>query len=217
MRGGRSGRRRWITALGGLLLASGAALAALGVFAGRGASPGSAPGALPSGAPDVDGRIVAAARAPTVLPSPVRVVIPEIGVNAPVVRLGLNTDGTLQVPTNFSDAGWWSGGPFPGDVGPAVVVGHVSSRAGPGVFYRLRDLAMGDRVLIERRDHSLAVFRVTGRIEVPKTDFPTQRVYGAVRGAKLRLITCGGAFNYETGHFFDNIIVFASLVSVETA
>lgn len=141
-----------------------------------------------------------------------RVLIPAIAVDAPVVNLGLNADGTLQVPTNFSDAGWWSGGPFPGDPGPAVVVGHVSSIYGPGVFFRLDELVAGDSVIVTRPDGRRVIFRVTRLLEVAKSSFPTGLVYGHVAGRQLRLITCGGPFNSATGHFIDNFIVFASFV-----
>jgi hypothetical protein len=140
--------------------------------------------------------------------------IPAIGVDAPMMKLGLNRDGTLQVPTVFAYAGWWSGGPFPGDPGPAVVVGHVSSRAGPGVFYRLRELAPGEVVKISRPGGGVATFRTTRRMEVSKSRFPSELVYGPVQGAQLRLVTCGGAFDSSTGHFVDNVIVFATLVSI---
>lgn len=145
-----------------------------------------------------------------------RIVIPAIGVDAPIVRLGLNPDGTLEVPDNFATAGWWSGGPYPGDPGPAVVVGHVSSREGPGVFYRLHDLQVGDAVTVTRPAGGQAVFKVTSLEEVSKRAFPTAQVYGPVADPQLRLITCDGAFDPVTGHFVDNLIVFGTLVSVST-
>ncbi len=138
-----------------------------------------------------------------------RVVIPGIGVDAPVIDLGLNPDGTLEVPTRFDQAGWYTGGSLPGEAGPAVIVGHVSSRQGPGVFYRLRDLRPGDLVRVIRPDGSVARFRVEEVVQYPKSAFPTERVYGDVTGSRLRLITCGGAFDYSTGHFVDNVVVFA--------
>ncbi len=150
---------------------------------------------------------------PRLLPGDVRIIIPAIGVDAPVVDLGLNPDGTLQVPTSFTQAGWWSGGPFPGDPGAAVVVGHISSIGGPAVFYRLADLRPGDRVVVTLPTGGSTTFRVTRSLQVAKTDFPTQLVYGAVPGRELRLVTCGGAFDSATGHFYDSVIVFATAVS----
>ncbi len=145
-----------------------------------------------------------------------RIVIPSIGVDASIVRLGLNADGTLEVPVDFATAGWWSGGPYPGDPGPAVVVGHVSSVQGPGVFYRLHELRAGDTVTVTRPDGGQAVFRVTSLEEVSKRAFPTTQVYGPVSGPQLRLITCDGAFDQATGHFVDNLIVFATSAGVPT-
>jgi Sortase domain len=136
--------------------------------------------------------------------------IPTIGVDAPVVDLGLNADGTLQVPSNFTDAGWYAGGPKPGQVGPAVIAGHVDSRAGPAVFYRLGQLHLGDTVSVWMASTRVD-FVVQRVVEYPKAAFPTSMVYGPVDYPALRLITCGGAFNSATGHYVDNVIVFARL------
>jgi sortase (surface protein transpeptidase) len=152
--------------------------------------------------------------APGPLPAGVRIVIPSIGVDAPVMSLGLNSDGSLQVPTDFADAGWWSGGPFPGEPGPAVVVGHVSSVAGPGVFYRLGDLVPGDQVTVTKPSGWRATFTVNRLLVASKAQFPTNTVYGPVPDAQLRLITCTGAFDSTTGHFVDDLIVFADLASL---
>ena len=100
----------------------------------------------------------------------------------------------------------------PRPVGAAVVVGHVSSVADPGVFYRLADLKRGNRIIVTRPTGGSATFRVTHSLRVAKTAFPTQLVYGPVPGRELRLVTCGGAFDSATGHFYDNVIVFATEV-----
>jgi len=138
--------------------------------------------------------------------------IPAIGVSTNVLRLGLNADGSLQVPATYDVAGWWAGGPTPGTLGPAVIVGHVDSTRGPAVFYLLRDLRPGDRVWVTREDGSRVGFAVQRVIQVPKVAFPTAQVYGPVPYPALRLITCGGAFNHETGHYLDNVIVFAEAI-----
>jgi sortase (surface protein transpeptidase) len=138
-----------------------------------------------------------------------RIVIPSIRIEAPVIDLGLNPDGTLEVPSRFDEAGWYVGASMPGEAGPAIIAGHVSSRQGPGVFYRLSELRPGDVVKVIRPDGSVARFRVDMVDQFPKAAFPTGRVYGDVEGAALRLITCGGAFDYSTGHFIDNVVVFA--------
>jgi Sortase domain len=145
---------------------------------------------------------------------PCRVAIPAIGVDAKVTWLGLNGDGTLQVPTDYSLTGWWSGGQQPGERGPTVIVGHVDGRSGPAVFYHLGRLQSGDLVKVWRvGDAQPVVYRVVDIGEWPKTAFPTQKVYGQTADPTLRLITCGGAFNQGTGHYVDNVIVFANLVS----
>jgi Sortase domain len=140
---------------------------------------------------------------------PVRIEIPAIGVRAPIILLGLNPDRSLEVPEDFDDTGWWSGGSRPGETGPAVIVGHVDSRTGPAVFYRLRELRRGDEVVVVRRDGTRARFTVLGSERYPKDEFPTARVYGRTDGPTLRLITCGGGFDSSTGHYVDNTIVYA--------
>ena len=140
---------------------------------------------------------------------PVRVEIPSIGVQAPIIRLGVNPDRTLEVPTDFGDAGWWSGGPRPGEPGPAVIAGHVDSDTGPAVFFRLRELRPHDAIVVDRRDGSRARFSVIGSEQYPKDHFPTARVYGATAEPTLRLITCGGEFDNSSGHYLDNTVVYA--------
>ena len=143
--------------------------------------------------------------------------IPSIGVDATIVRLGLNADGSLQVPTDYATAGWWSGGPLPGERGPAVVVGHVDSKAGPAVFFKLATLQPGRTVEVSRPDESTARFVVTRLMQVSKSAFPTKLVYGPTSDAELRLVTCGGSFDSSTGHYVDNVIVFAKLRSIAAA
>ena len=146
------------------------------------------------------------------MPPPVRLQIPAIGVSAPVIKLRRNADGTAEVPRTFSDAGWFEPGPEPGEKGAAIMLGHVDSHSGPGVFYRLRALRRGDRVNVLLRNGKRLRFVVTGSMEAPKNNFPTKLVYRKTPGSTLRLITCGGAFNRSTGHYVDNYIVFAWLV-----
>ena len=128
---------------------------------------------------------------------------------ARLVPLGLNADGTLEVPARFDRAGWWSGGARPGEPGPAVIVGHVDSHTGPAVFYRLPELRAGDRIAVVRRDGSRVRFVVQRTERYPKARFPTARVYGRTRGATLRVITCSGAFDRSRGHYLDNMVVYA--------
>jgi len=135
--------------------------------------------------------------------------IAAIDVKAKVIKLGLSPEGKLEVPTDFSQAGWWSGGTFPGRPGPAVIVGHIDSKSGPAVFYRLSRLKAGDEVRVWRKGKGTVAFVVDGLGQYPKARFPTDLVYGSTPNATLRLITCGGAFDHSTGHYVDNIIVFA--------
>jgi hypothetical protein len=167
---------------------------------------------IPASPSELD-RTGASATAPAHLRAspPVRVIVPSIGVSAPVIRLGLTPDHTLQVPTDFSDAGWWSGGAYPGQPGPAVIVGHVDSVSGPAVFYRLRELRSGDHVIVRLRDGGRVTFVVQRLREVSKAHFPTREVYGATRSPTIRLITCGGAFDAQTGHYVDNVVVFGRM------
>jgi sortase (surface protein transpeptidase) len=149
---------------------------------------------------------------PVQVPEPVRLIIPSIGVRTRLVHLGLTASGALQVPATTAVAGWYTGSARPGGIGAAVIAGHIDSVSGPGVFFRLRLLRPGERVYVQRAGGSLAVFEVTAVHSYLKTSFPTGAVYGPVPAAELRLITCGGTFDYATGHYLSNVIVYASLV-----
>src|SRR5919206_2479039 len=149
-----------------------------------------------------------AAGARNLAPAPVRIEIRAIGVSAPVDPLGLNPDGTMQVPEDFARTGYYTGRPVPGEVGPSVVVGHVDSRRGPAVFYHLGRLQPGAEVVVHRADHSVVTFVVERSKQVPKSEFPTDEVYGPTPGPTLRLVTCGGSFDRRSGHYRDNTIVF---------
>lgn len=152
---------------------------------------------------------VVAASAPGKQYAPMTIRIPVIAASAPVDPLGLNRDGTLQVPTDFSRAGYYTGRPPPGAIGPAIIVAHVDSKSGPAVFARLRELKPGDEVTVTRADRSAVIF-VVERVESHrKNAFPTKAVYDPTPGSTLRLITCGGSFDRKTGHYRDNVIAFA--------
>jgi len=142
---------------------------------------------------------------------PVSLEIPAIGVQSPLVRLGLTSSGALQVPATAAVAGWYTSSPRPGATGAAVVAGHIDSAAGPGVFYLLHRLHAGELIYIRRADHSLAVFRVTQVRTYPKAAFPTSAVYGGVPNSQLRLITCGGTFDRAARSYLDDVVVYASL------
>jgi LPXTG-site transpeptidase (sortase) family protein len=144
---------------------------------------------------------------------PVSLVIPSIGVSASIVHLGLTSTGALQVPKTTAVAGWYTGSPRPGSIGSAVIAGHIDSVAGPGIFYRLAQIQRGARVYVRRADGTLAVFEVTEVEMFAKDAFPTTAVYGAVPDAELRLITCGGTFDYTTRSYLSNTVAFAKEVS----
>ena len=144
---------------------------------------------------------------------PASLVIPSIGVTASLVHLGLTTTGALQVPPTTTVAGWYTGSPRPGAVGSAVIAGHIDSASGPGIFFRLSQLQRGDRVYVRRTDGTLAVFVVTQVQSYAKDAFPTAAVYGAVPDPELRLITCGGTFDYTTRSYLSNTVVYAKEIS----
>jgi hypothetical protein len=200
--------------LGAGLLAAGAGAAGLVVAGGSSASALRLP-AKPSLVAAPSGRMIAPVWLSTVQPAPkpVWLTIPAIGVRAPIINLGLNRNGTLQVPGSTTVAGWYTGGPSPGATGSAVIAGHVDSRSGPGVFFWLRAMRPGERIYVRRADGTLAVFTVTAVQMYAKDAFPTAAVYGPVPDAELRLITCGGTFDYSSGSYLSNVVVFARLSS----
>jgi sortase (surface protein transpeptidase) len=144
---------------------------------------------------------------------PVALSIPAIGVSVPVSQLGLNPDGTVQVPTNFQEPGWYRLGPSPGQVGSAVILGHVDSYQGPAVFFQLRSLQAGDRVEVTLADGVIANFVVTAVTMYLKAQFPDQQVYGSDGHSALQLVTCGGTFDAQTGHYLSNVVVYTALAS----
>ena len=140
---------------------------------------------------------------------PARLEIPAIGVSTPRVRLGLLADGTMEVPRDYGVAGWFTGGPMPGQVGPAVIAGHVDSRTGPAVFYRLRDLRPGDQIRVVRTDGRVLTFEVESLVRYPKRELPDDGVFGATTAPALRLITCAGDFDRSQRSYRDNLVVSA--------
>lgn len=144
---------------------------------------------------------------------PVGIDIPSVGVRTSnFVGLGLAADGSLEVPKDFSSVGWYTSGPAPGQLGPAILAGHVDDHNGPAIFYRLGALRTGAMVNVARKDGSTAKFTVDRIERFRKDKFPTALVYGSSNRAELRLITCGGSFDPKSGHYVDNIVAFAHLV-----
>jgi Sortase family. len=159
--------------------------------------------------------------APAGLPHqvPVQVSIPRVGVRTNLTTVDLDKDGILQVPTDDKVAGWYSGGPAPGDANgpPAVIVGHVDSYLGPAVFFGLRQVRPGDSVRVDRADGSTANFTVYRVAEYPKSTFPADQVYAPTPGAELRLITCSGAFDTKARSYLSDLVVYATLRSPHSA
>jgi sortase (surface protein transpeptidase) len=183
------------------------------------------PSAAASGNARGDGAVVPAGATPTKAApppnpldfgqriAPARLVIPEIGVNAPVGKMGLDSTGALEVPKAWADTGWYGGGPAPGQTGPAVIVGHYDSTTGPAVFYRVPALKAGQKIDVKLVDGRTLEFAVDSLVMVSKATFPTEEVYGPTTRPELRIITCGGSFNYTTHHYLDNVIVYAHLTT----
>jgi sortase (surface protein transpeptidase) len=155
----------------------------------------------------------ASVAAPLSASTPMTIRIPAIGVNAPMDRLGLNSNGTVQVPPldNHNLAGWYDRSVTPGEKGTSVILGHVDDYAGPSVFYNIKNLHKGDAIDVTRADGRTAEFSVDGVQKASKTSFPTNAVFGNVSYPALRLVTCGGPFNPKTGEYLDSIIVYAHL------
>jgi sortase (surface protein transpeptidase) len=196
--------------IGGLLVAGGSVTGlAVASQTGHPALPAGKPALVPV---PIGRQAPAPQPSPQQVPEPTGLVIPAIGVRTGLVHLGITASGTLQVPSTTSVAGWYTGSARPGAVGAAVIAGHIDSYVGPGVFFRLRLLRPGDLVYVRRADGSVAVFAVTAVHSYLKTSFPTEAVYGPEPNAQLRLITCGGTFDYATGHYLSNVIAYASLV-----
>jgi sortase (surface protein transpeptidase) len=186
--------------LGGADKTAGSRAAAPGASSTRSAEPSQEP----SGAP-VRARVLTMAKS-----VPTRLRIKAIGVNSRLMDLGLKKDGSLETPPGAFPAGWFTGAPTPGELGPAIIVGHVRYNT-PGVFARLTDVRPRDLVDVSRKDGSTAHFRVTRVEHFAKSRFPTKKVYGNIDHAGLRLITCGG-LDAKTNEFDENVVVFAALV-----
>jgi hypothetical protein len=199
-------RPTWLTRLG--LAVAVAGIAGLLVSRASG-TPGPAPARATIAeqrllTPRLAGGLESASDAP-----PVQLIIPAIGVHTRLIQLSLRPSGALQVPDTTAVAGWFDDGPSPGQPGPAIIAGHVDSYKGPGVFFDLSQLQPGDRAYVRRSDGTMVVFTVTEVHLYLKSAFPTTAVYGPAPGYQLRLITCGGTFDYQTRSYLSNVVVYA--------
>ncbi len=167
----------------------------------------------PAAVPATTGPVLAAS-------APVRLSVPRLGVDADLLSLGLNPDGTVAVPplSQVQVPSWYDKSPTPGALGPAAIYGHIdSAQYGRGVFYDLGAMRAGDPIAVTRADGTVAEFTVSAVREYQKQAFPTLEVYGNIDHAGLRLITCGGPFDATTGNYLDNIVVYATLTSARPA
>jgi sortase (surface protein transpeptidase) len=191
-------------------------LALLAVLAGGSAPaavvlPATAAAATPPAADQSPAEVFKSARTYDEVAEPVWLRIPALKVDAKIERLGLQRDGTIAVPATTDIAGWYEYGPRPGQAGPAVLLGHVDSQAGPGIFIDLYRARPGTTVRVDRADGSSATFTITQVTKVPKVRFPTDLVYAPTLDPTLRLVTCGGSFDRARGSYRDNVIAFATL------
>jgi hypothetical protein len=193
----------------------------IGQLVGAARSPG-APPALPEQVLAMPTAGVGSAEHVTSSPSPLnhsvpsKIIIPAIGLRADIDQIGLRPDGALETPSfeRANRAAWYRLGPSPGEAGPAVIIGHVDTKKGPAVFYYLTKLHPGDKIEVERTDGVTAIFTIDTLESFPKSEFPTNRVYGGSPAPLLRLITCGGRFDASRHSYVDNIVAFAHLTAV---
>lgn len=143
---------------------------------------------------------------------PIRLRIAKVGINTTALSVGRKADNTMQVPTRPDTVGWYKDAPTPGELGPAIIVGHVDSPKGPAVFWRLRELVPGDIVEIDRADGKTVKFKIDQVKQFAQDNFPTVEVYGNIEHSGIRLITCGGVFDRQSRHYSHNTVVFGSLV-----
>ena len=139
--------------------------------------------------------------------------IPAIGVSSDIELLTLDSTGALLPPVDFNRAGWYSAGVIPGQIGPAIIAGHIDSVTAPAVFANLHKMTPGMKILVSLSNGNVLTFAADRSQVAPKTQFPSNSVYGTVPTPQLRVITCDGTFNHATGHYDDNLVVFATLVT----
>jgi LPXTG-site transpeptidase (sortase) family protein len=166
---------------------------------------GTEPGTEPT-SPTVAGPVVARS-------VPTSLSIPAIGVSVSLSALGLNPTGTVQVPTDYQQPGWYDLGPSPGQEGSSVILGHVDTVQGPAIFFNLRTLQAGDEVVVTLADSVVTTFQVNTVTMYLKTTFPAQEVYGTHGDSALQLVTCGGTFDTQTGHYLSNVVVYSTLLT----
>ncbi len=214
-----SGRARWLgAALAVIAALAGATLLVVGLLHQKSA-PAPRPEAAgvvlapPAGQTGTTDPAAQPATAGLPRSAPTAIAIPSIGVRSGLEHLGENPDHSIEVPHSFQSAGWFADSVTPGQNGPMVILGHVDSHSGPGIFFRLGDLRPGDLVVVPRADGRQVSYRITGVREYAKDDFPTLTVYANTPVPTIRLITCGGQFDQATGHYKSNVIAYGQAVA----
>lgn len=149
---------------------------------------------------------------PLVRSQPLTLTIPALGIKTAVGTLGLQADHQVMVPTSSHVVDWYIDGPTPGQIGSAVILGHVDSYKGPGTFFYLKDLKSGNAIAVKLADGDVVHFVVVRVVQYSKVAFPDQMVFGSHGFQSLELVTCGGTFDHETGHYESNIVVFSRFV-----
>ena len=209
-----SSRRWWVAAV--VLLLIGAGLLTVGLLGHQNTlpDPAAAPSLAspPSAAPSTPAPSAISSQA-LARSVPTELRIPAIGVTTSLTSLGLNLDRTIQVPTNYQQPGWFRLGPTPGQIGSAVILGHVDDQKGPAVFFRLRSLKAGDKVEVSLANGVVAQFVVNKVSTYLKAEFPAQQVYASHGYSALQLVTCGGQFDTRSGHYLSNVVAYTTLVT----
>ncbi|WP_433754419.1 class F sortase [Nocardia sp. CA-135398] len=199
-------RRRMLGVLVAVAVATAALVAGCGSSAGTGSTASTSVAAAPT-----TGVQTAAQMGRS---TPMSFKIASIKASGSLIALGLNSDGSVQVPADYQQAGWYQQGPAPGEQGSAVILGHVDSYQGAGVFFDLKKVKPGDMIEVTRADGKTAHFKVTDVRMYLKTQFPDQTVFGARGGATLQVVTCGGEFDQTAKSYLSNVVVYSSLDSV---
>jgi len=205
---GVTGQLRWRLLAAGLTVAAVVCLLVWGASQPSDSDAGESP--VPESSTATTAVAAPVAQTPAVETPPARPVllsIPSIGVRTHLTRLGLQKDGTVEVPSDPALAGWFQRGPPPGAAGSSVILGHVDSTSGPAVFYRLRELQPGERIAVRLDDASTVYFRVHSVTTYANEDFPAQKVYGRQGRSVLNLVTCGGSYDAANGGYQSNVVV----------